>query len=304
MKKDDSTLPDQSQRTVRKYADLLLRKAGAYGRFPTPVNDLVEAAKLEIARESALATVGLDGLYRLLPNSLKLAPELVKRAASKVLGLLDRTDRTIHLDPETHPKRRLYLTVHEIGHDFLPHQRKTYQILEDSDTELDPDTSDLYEREANCFSSEALFQIDGFTREAADFHLGINVPIDLSKKYGPSIYASTRRYVSTHHKACLLLVFNQPYYKVGVGDVMELRRAIPSPSFKRLFGDLQWPDEFESGTFFMRHRPSKRFTAPTPLRLKDANGASHICFAEAFDSTHHILFLLHPLASGRSTVAV
>lgn len=160
MKQDDTVLPIESQNEVAKYADLLLRKAGAVGRFPTPVADLVKAAKLEVARESALERIGLDNFYRRLPNAMKLAPDVLKRAAEKVIGLLHRDDRMIHLDPTLHPKRKTYITIHEIGHDFLPHQRSTFKILEDSNSELDVDTHDLYEREANVFASEVLFQGD------------------------------------------------------------------------------------------------------------------------------------------------
>jgi hypothetical protein len=294
MKSDDSTLPDVSLRRVQKYADLLLRKASAYGRLPTPVDDLIEAAELEIARESVLAKIGMDGLYQRLPNSLKLAPEKLKRAAAKVIGLLDRQDRTIHLDPDTHPKKRIYVSVHEIGHDFLPHQRKTFSILEDSETELDPDTKDLYEREANVFASEVLFQGDAFAVQAADFDLAIRVPIDLAKKFGPSVYSAARRYVSTHSKPCALLVFNRPVHIVGVGEVMELRRAIRSPSFHKEFGQPDWPQQCGPQDFFMRIRPRNRFTSPRRFRLTDLNRQSRDCIAEAFDSSHLILFLVYP----------
>jgi Zn-dependent peptidase ImmA (M78 family) len=294
MKSDDSTLPDASLRRVQKYADLLLRKASAYGRFPTPVDDLVAAAKLEIARESALAKIGMDGFYRQLPNALKLTPEKLKRAAAKVIGLLDRQDRTIHLDPDTHPKKRIYVSLHEVGHDFLPHQRKTFSILEDSETELDPDTKDLYEREANVFASEVLFQGDAFAIQAADFDLAIRVPINLAKKFGPSVYSAARRYVTTHKQSCALLVFNRPLHVVGVGEVMELRRAIPSPSFHEEFGQHDWPQQCGPQDFFMRIRPKNRFTSPRIFRITDLNRQSRECIVEAFDSTHHILFLIYP----------
>lgn len=293
MKPDDSTLPDDSLRTVQKYADLLLRKASAYGRFPTPVDDLLAAAKLEIARESALATIGLDGFYRRLPNSLKLAPDKLKRAGAKVLGLLHRQDRSIHLDPGTHPKKQIYISVHEVGHDFLPHQRRTFAILEDSETELDPDTKDLYEREANVFASEVLFQRDRFTIEAADFDLAIRVPVDLAKRFGPSVYSAARRYVATNNKPCALLVFNQPVYIATVGEVIELRRAISSPSFRKEFGRLHWPEQCGPGDFFMQNRPKHRFTSARPAQLTDRNGQARDCFVEAFDSSHQILFLIY-----------
>jgi Zn-dependent peptidase ImmA (M78 family) len=296
MKEDDSSLPAESQREVVRYADLLLRKANAVGRFPTPVADLVSAAKLEIARESALERVGLDVLYRRLPNALKLTPDVLKRAAAKVLGVLDRPDRTIHLDPTLHPKRKTYITVHEIGHDFIPHQRSTFKILEDSESELDPETKDLYEREANVFASEVLFQGKMFTKEAADSALSIRVPIDLSKKYGPSIYSSARRYVSTHRSACALIVFNQPVELIGVGTVMTLRRVVASPSFARQFGSLPLQDTWGEGTFFFKHRPRNKFTAPISLNIVDVDGEKQPCSAEAFDTTHHILFLVYPVS--------
>jgi hypothetical protein len=294
MKQDDCTLPDESQQAVRRYADLLLRKASAYGRFPTPVSDLVRAAKLEVARESALARVGLDTLYRRLPNSVKVMPDALKRAAEKVIGLLHRPDRMIHLDPALHPKRKIYVTVHEIGHEFLPHQRATFKVLEDSDSELDPETNDLYEREANVFASEVLFQGSGFTTEAADCDLSIRVPVDLSKKYGPSIYSSARRYVSTHRAACALIVFNQPTHLVGTGQVITLRRIILSPAFSRQFGSFSIADSWGPGTFFFLHRPMNKFTVPVPCRIVDINGDQQDCVLEAFDSTYQILFLLYP----------
>src|SRR5262249_10013154 len=209
VKKDDATLPPHAIRSVRKYADLLLKKAEAYGRRPTPVGDLVEAARLEVARETALDKVFLGQLYRALPNSLKLLPDRLKRAAGKVLGLLDRHGRTIHLDPELHVRKQTFLSLHEVAHDALPWQRETYTILEDSESELDPGTQDLYERQANCFAGEVLFQLDAFATEAADCEFGIRTPLKLSPRYGSSFYSAARRYVSTSARACALLVFDR-----------------------------------------------------------------------------------------------
>ncbi len=291
MRKDDTVLPAHSQREVVRYADLLLRKASAVGRFPTPVDDLVRAAKLEVSRESALSRIGLDGLYRRLPNALKLAPDLIKRAASKVLGLLDRPDRVIHLDPTLHPKRRPYITMHEVGHEFLPHQRSTFQILEDSDSELDPGTDDLFEREANVFASEVLFQGDLFTKEAADFAISIDVPVDLSRKYGTSVYATARRYVSTHYLPCALIVFDAS--RDAEGDpFLALRRVIMSPSFSRQFHNLNLAEQWRRGTFFFDHRPRQKFSLPIAVKIVDTDGVGQMCTAEAFDTTHHILFLV------------
>jgi hypothetical protein len=292
VRKDDATLSPQGIRSVRKYADLLLQKAEAYGRLPTPVGDLIVAARLEVARETALDKVFLGQLYRALPNSLKLLPDRLKRAAGKVLGLLDRHDRRIHLDPELHPKKQTFLSLHEA----LPWQRKTYTFLEDSESELDPGTHDLYEREANCFAGEVLFQLDAFAKEAADCEFGIRTPLKLSARYGSSFYAAARRYVSTNTRACVLLVFGRPKAKPGLGEHVALRRAVVSPAFRARFGGVNWPSECGPGNFFTQNRPGNKFTVPTPCTFVDKDGARVQCLAEAFDSTYQVFFLLYPLS--------
>ena len=292
--KSEEPLSPESERRVHKYADLILRKASAYGRFPTPVKDLVEASKLEIARESVLSKVRLDGLYRHLPNFAKLAPDRIKSAAEKLLGLLDLRDRTIHLAPDIHPKRKIFVTVHEIGHEILPHQRKLFLILEESEAEIDPDTKELFEQEASFFASDVLFQREGFTKEAADHQLGINVPVSLSKKYGASVYAAARRYVNGHHLPCALVVFELPVSVDGGQRLMELRRSVPSPLFEKQFGTVAWPHRCDETHFFLQHCPAKGFSRPRPVRIRDRNGDVQACFAEAFNSTHNVLYLIYP----------
>lgn len=276
MKPDDASLDPASQRQVRKYADLLLLKAGAYGRFPTPVNDLVTAAELEIARENVLDKVFLGGLYRSLPNAMKLAPDRLKQAAGKVLGLLDRRDRTIHLDKDLHPKRVKFISVHEVGHDFLPWQRKTYDLLEDSESELDAETRDKFEREANCFTSDVLFQLDTFTREAADHAFGIRTPLSLSSRYGASFYATARRYVATNERPCALVVFNRPETDEEAVTRLTFRRGVASPAFLERYGEIAVPEVCGAESFFTpigrwRSSPHRRracFWILTGLGLK------------------------------------
>ena len=295
MKNDDATIDPSTAKQIRKYADLLLKKAEAHGRFPTPVKDLVAASNLEIARENALDEIYLGGLYRSLPNWLKLAPDRLKKALEKVVGVLDREGRTIHLDPGLHPKKIPFITIHEIGHDLLPWQRRTFDVLEDSKAELEPDTHDQYEREANCFSSDVPFQLDRFTADAADCTFGINTPIKLAQRYGTSVYTTLRRYVVTNERPCTLLVFDKEEILTSTGPAMSLRRAVASNSFTGRFGNIAWPNEATSENFFYLNKPRGKFTAATPCKLRDLNGEGVHTIAEAFDSTFQIFFLLYPL---------
>jgi hypothetical protein len=301
MKADDATLDPSAEKQVRKYADLLLKKASAYGRFPTPISDLVDAAGLEIARENALDKVFLGGLYRSLPNSFKLAPNRLKKALGKVMGLLDRRDRTVHIDKDLHPKKVIFLSLHEVGHDFLPWQRKTFDVMEDSDSELDHETHDRFEREANCFSSDVLFQLDKFTADAADAAFGIGAPLKLAPRYGASFYATARRYVVSSDRACALFVFDRPR-EGEAGRCLTLRRAAASKSYLARFGPPIAPAVCRPGSYFFDHRPTRKFTPPTPFTLRDLNRESVPGIAEAFDSTYEVFFLVYPLATQRVRV--
>ena len=48
------------------------------------------------------------------------------------------------------------------------------------------DVADLFDREANVFATEVLFQLDNFINETNDQEFGIFVPVRTSKKYGAS----------------------------------------------------------------------------------------------------------------------
>ena len=290
MKKDDHTIDKNTQKEIRKNADLLLKKADAVGVFPTPIPEIVAAAELEISREAVLDKVFLGGIYRKLPNALKLAPDKIKKAAAKVMGLLDVHDRTIHIDPSVHPAKKGFLTLHEVGHGFLPWQTKIFSVLEDSNSELDPDTRDIFEREANCFASDVIFQLDSFTKEAADSEFSIWTPIKTGKKYGASIYATARRYVTTSSQPCALIVLEPKK-----GQKVSLRRAVVSPSYREKFGDEKLPLDFGPGDFFYDNLPYKKYSKSDFLTLTDLNGEEWETATECFDSTKNFFYLIRPV---------
>lgn len=297
MKRDDHSICKQTQKDIRKHADLLLRKADALGTFPTPIAQIVEAANLEISREAILDKAFIGSFYRSLPNALKLAPHKIKKAAAKLMGLLDRHDRMIHIDRELYPAKQSFLTLHEVGHDFLPWQRKTFSLLEDSDTELDPDTRDNFEREANCFASDVMFQNDAFTKEANDHEFTIWTPIKICKKYGASIYSALRRYVSTSDIACAVVVL-EPKKNGRVA----LRRVIASPLYSEAFGTLCLPKNFGPGDFYFESLPSKKYSKSHQLTLTDLNGVDWSSVAECFDSSKNYFYLIRPTRKRSVTV--
>lgn len=296
MKNDDHTISDRQLVKIRRRANLLLARADALGSLPTPVDELIAAADLEIARDVSLDKTFLGRLYK------RFVPEEMKRAVEKVLGVMDSRARVIYLDQTVHKNKKPFLSLHEVGHDYLPWQRDTFAILEDSESSLDPDVREQFEREANCFASEVIFQLDRFTNEAADCEFGIKVPINLARRYGASVYSSIRRYVMTHHHPCAVIVFNR--VKDGGAEALTLRRCIQSDKFTQTFGNLSVKVQQGPDDFFAQHVPRNKFRMPTSCALNNRNGQQEECLVEAFDSSFQVFFLLYPVANLSRRIAV
>ena len=165
--------------------DLLLKKAGAYGCLPTPVDDLVAAASLEQSDESPWADL-----------FLKRAPAHVRKAIaplrSKIQAILDRREKVVHLNPDIeHRGRRRFKLLHEVSHELYPWQREL--AFADDDYTLSWRTNSLFEREANQGAAELFFQRQIFAQVAADYEIGLAAVVHLSEKFGASIHATFRR---------------------------------------------------------------------------------------------------------------
>lgn len=285
---DDSTLSTQEYARVRQEAEKLLRAAGALGQFPTPVSVVMDAGKVTLAVEDVLN----EGFVRTMRRK---AGKALKSALSKVLGLFDARERLVFIDRAVQAAKQTFLKLHETAHAVLPWQRSLYAVVEDGEQELDPDIAELFDREANVFATEVLFQLDSFTREAADYDFGIRTPLKLQRKYGSSAYAAIRRYVSKNHRDCVLLVLDPPEFTDGDGFRASLRRPVASPSFKMKFGDLNWPSCFTPGDEIGAMVPvnGRRMSGARPITLVDRNGVRHECIAEAFATPYQVFVLVH-----------
>jgi hypothetical protein len=286
-KADDCSLSQEQRLLIRKHARLALEKADAIGVFPTPVVAVMEAAKVILADEDALAEGFLQKMRRKAGSALR-------RALSKVLGVLDVVARVIYLDRTLYVVKQTFLKLHETAHAVLPWQRDIYAVTEDCEKTIAPEISEAFEREANVFASDVLFQLDAFTKEANDHDFGIKVPLKLSKRFGASIYSAIRRYVSESHRACAVVVLNPPELCDRHGFVATLRRVVTSEHFAFLFGELNWPASFTPGDEIGAMIPvGRRMSRPRPICLVDRNGTHHECVAEAFTQSHQVFVLVH-----------
>lgn len=291
-KEDDSSLDLAELRAVEERARQSLDKAGAWGRFPTPVDDIVSAAKLRVAPK------GLFDPERLLEFAKRQTAKVffnVKAAISKILGLYDANERIIHIDESVGLSKQKFLKLHETGHHELPGHRKIFTFFQDCEQTLAPHIAESFEREANNFARYALFQGSTYSQFAADSRMGIKAPIDLAKKFGASIYASVREFARTNHRSCVVYVLEPVKFIPGRSTSAAVRRIETSPSFEAKFGcppDLIIDQEH---ALFPLLPIGRKMTRPTEIVYRDKNGDQHECLGEAFDTKHNILLLIYPI---------
>jgi hypothetical protein len=248
------------------------------------------AAKLTVVDDEVLNESFLQQFIK----KAKATVATVKSAFSKVLGLSEANDRFVIIDKNAPKPRIPFIKLHEAGHGTMPHQSKLYKIMHDCEKTLEPEIGDLFEREANVFASEVLFQGEGFSQEAHAQNFGIKVPMKLAKKYGGSNYATFRRYVITNPHACCVVILEPPVYTAEGTLFANVRRVVMSKSFQKIF------DEKVLTSTVTHTHPlgpvvpvnGKRMSFGREIVLTDRNCDERICTAEAFDTKHQILILI------------
>ncbi len=295
MKADDSSLAPEQLLTVRASARLLLDKGGAWGKLPTPVDQLMGAAGLQLAPISAFDE---NAMRRFLRDAGDKAAQLLKGAIDKVLGIFDVHADLVHIDHTLYKDKQTFLKLPETGHKELPHQRGVFKWIQDCSKHLEPSTAELFEREANTFASIVLFQDSAFADHTIDEPFGIKVPMAAAKKFGSSLYAAFREYVRKHHKICAVLILEPTKICPNRGPVAEVRRIERSPRFQLMF-DSPFPEEIMTVDDLFKLIPfePKRMTRPRSFALADRNGDRHDFVGEGFRSGYHTIILVHAVGS-------
>ena len=257
--------------------------------FRSPVQQIMEVAKVKEVPGEVLSD-------SLLGKMRAKAGSALKRAISKVLGLFHASEGLVFIDQALYKVKQRFVRLHESAHGFLPWQRPMYAVVEDCEKSLDAESADAFDREANVFASEVLFQLNTFSEMAASEALSIWVPVKLSEKFEASIYSSIRQYVSKNHRPCAVLVLNKPELCAVNGFTATLRRFVVSPEFAKLFPGQKWPETYGPDDDLGAMVPigkNRRASRPRRIELTDANGVSHECVAEAFTQSHQVFVLIH-----------
>lgn len=290
-------LPEEDD--VTRQARLLLRDAEVGERLPTPVGDLVECAGLVVSAEAALDEDYADyfGVREEYQKALGASSyAALKSALRKTWGLIDLIDNIIYLDRAVSSQKQDFLKLHEVGHKMLPWQRATY-MFPDHKATLAPDIKALFEREANRFAAEALFQGDRFTRQSRDLPLELETPLWLSRCYGSSAHAAIRRFVEVSHRCCAVLIMRPPKSGTNGDSMYSVAYEVRSSAFATQFEGARFPrclgPESVLGATLLTGR---RYAKGDGLLLSDRDGRKTECGFQTFQNSRSAFALVFPLS--------
>lgn len=216
----DLPLQDAEKLLIRKYALAVLREADALGETPTPLDQLMDVAKLVYAGEITLTLEEKRSLRERLGGAFD-------RVISSVEGLISFNNKEIWLKPDLHPNRKVFVQAHEIGHHILPlHKHVAY--LDNRDT-MHASLRDACEREANQAAIELLAQGDALRKYVDDSPVSRIALEDASVRFGISLQAAARYIGEESRQECCTLI----YFRGG--DKLMAPHLYASASFEARF---------------------------------------------------------------------
>jgi hypothetical protein len=269
---------------ISKISRNLLLAAKVWGRRPTPVDEIVKFAELQIE-------LGVD-LSTIEPGFFSKHLQIARQALGKVVGMIDRRQKVIYLDQTQIITRQNFVKLHEVGHDACTWQ-KGFEYLDD-ETTISPDADEIFELEASYFASCTLFQHEIFEDEMAKLPLSIKSAMVLGEMFGGSNHAALRRYVQKSRNRCALLVLKNPEtngeYHVKIRDYFQ------SSSFSAEFGEIAWPDE-KCGlefVFVQEIKRNRKFHENGQIALMTASGEMVTFGYHYFRTKYNAFVLLMP----------
>lgn len=98
---------------IRDIAWRTLQRADAVGRLPTPIDEVIEAAKVtQTTDDEGMLEKFLSSVGENLRSSFLSATQ-------KIRGFADLRERAIYIPRDT-PPRVVFVKAHELGHEVIP----------------------------------------------------------------------------------------------------------------------------------------------------------------------------------------
>ena len=228
--------------SISEIAERALRKAGVVGVLPTPMDELIAAAKLKGVTDP-------EPFIRTFMAGLQEGARAVFRSAlQKLRGIADLRERAIYVPRDTNDRRILFAKGHEAGHQLIPwHNVNTgYQ---DDDLSLSPEAQECFDQEANFFSAEVIFQGSRFTSRVRDYKPSLDAVFQLADEHGASRHATLWRYVEEQDEAVSVVAYFPSRYSADQNGYPALCRGriVGSPRFISKFASVELPKQLSVG---------------------------------------------------------
>lgn len=278
--------PLENESDIQDVARSLLRLADVEERLPTPVDDIVAAAGLLKVDDYVLS----ESKISQAPRELR---KLLRGAARKIRGALDRRERVLHVSPDIQlPAQRKFVECHEVMHDALPWQRDLL-VLGDTQKTLSPDVELRFEREANQGSAELLFQVDLMKRIAKDYPVDVSTPVQLASMFGTSLHSTFRRWVEGHPgQLCGIVLDPAP---VSVAPLTFQRfEVVSSPAWQIHYGENRFPKRLTtpSHAFLTALAPPLRTNISLDWSMTDLSGTPQDLKVQSFTNSYRTFVLV------------
>lgn len=280
----------ESYSDIRAQIQRLLKAAGVGDKLPTPKEEIVECSKL--------VEIEQLNLFDYKNDWKKRGFKLIKRALSKIKGLVDFKHEIIYVDPNIHPAKRSFVTFHEVSHRILPWQKDLFCPHADTEYSLDPRIEQIFEVEANIGASLILFQIDRFKRELKDLKIGLGSAMKLAERFDASLHSTFRKYVEDNHRACTLLVLKSQNHNISnKKNFFNLWYYIQSEKFTKEYGHIDWPKFYHSGDpiYDTISTNSLKPMKHGEMTMKNLSGYKKKCRIETFYNQFNHFVLIYPI---------
>ena len=271
---------------IARLCEDALRRSGALGVLPTPLDAVLEAAgvreRVELARIPRRPAV-----------------------AERLLGAVWFEERALFVDRRQSEPRRRFTEAHEAVHLLCPWHAATLRL--DTAAELFGPLVEGIEAEANFGAGQLIFQGGSFHVEAHGCERSLRTPFALAERFGASRHAAAHHYVEAHPEPVALIVAGR---WPGADGALPVWRSIESASFLRRFGRVgrclpggrlaasDGPDAPLAGAIDEARRSSE--PAASKLWLADLGGRLRELRAEVFNNRHcHLVFVAASATAGR-----
>lgn len=284
---------------VTRHAKTLLREAEVGHKLPTPVDDLVSCAGLVVSTDVTLDENHADffAAFEEYAKALSASSyDALKAGLRKTWGMVDLHDDTIYIDRSVSAQKQAFLKLHEVGHKRLPWQRDTYLYLDDEKT-LRPNVKKLYERQANLFAADLLFQGDRFASHSGDLPLELATPLDLARRYGASVHSTIRRYVEVSRRCCSAVVIESSDNRANGEPTLRVVYDLKSAEFARRFEGLRWPACLSLNSPVAEALLiGRRYLKGDGLFLPDRDGRAIECGFQVYQNQYEAFAFIFPLS--------